>query len=305
MKVQRLQACQDLSRSSERPLKAFSNRNHAQRVDSAQAIRQSGLTAQITHILLALLVLTLLAGCTSRSPSPNEFSATLYDQHRLRVVPVKLYFPDRATLCTATSTCPTALLGPGYGVDHTHYSFIAKALNDLGYLVVAIQNQLPNDPDMPRGKNITALRRPFWQQGADNARFVRSELISRYPQFDWKHVVLVGHSHGGDSFAWLLRERPSWVSTLITLDNRRVALPRTRSIRVLSIRAGDFPADPGVLPTVRERDASPIRIVKLADARHNAMNDNADTALKRNITSLVQSFLRTADGSTTASPTAY
>ena len=96
---------------------------------------------------------------------------------------------------------------------------------------------------------MMVLRMPFWRTGVANLLFVRATLKRDYPQYDWDHLTLVGHSHGGDVSALLAQEQPALVTALVTLDNRRYPLPRTASPRVLSIRAGnDIPADPGVIP---------------------------------------------------------
>lgn len=234
--------------------------------------------------VLPTLAATLLVGCTALPPL--ESSITLHDSARERDVPLELYFPATSTPCSAAQPCPVAFLSPGYGLPHTAYSFIAATLNDLGYLVVAIRNQLPSDPPIPAGGNPRETRAPFWAQGAQNIRFARSELVRLHPQWDWQHLVLIGHSNGGDISAWLAQESPELTAALITLDHRRMPLPRDGATKVLSIRAGDFPADEGVLPE------SGACIVTLADARHNDMHDGGSDELRHRISHLIQTFLR-------------
>lgn len=169
---------------------------------------------------------------------------------------------------------------------------MATALTQLGYFVVAIQHQLPTDPPIPKGADLFTLRSPSWQQGAENLRFVHEKLCASYPRFDWQHVTLLGHSNGGDISAWLLRQPTPWVSDLVTLDNRRVPLPRDSSIQVLSIRGSDYPADPGVLPPRDDRRGSGTCVVQLEDARHNDMHDGGPVELKRKIARLIENFLQ-------------
>ncbi len=234
--------------------------------------------------------IALLVGCASPGKLPiRESAITLHDGTRQRDIPVQLYFPARSAPCSAARPCPVAFLSPGYGLPHTAYSFIADALNDLGYLVVAIQNQLPSDPPLATSGNLQELRAPSWAQGAENIRFARSELSRSHPQFDWRRLVLIGHSNGGDISAWLARESPERAATLITLDHRRMPLPRDGATNVLSIRAGDFPADAGVLP------ASGACIVTLGYARHNDMHDGGSAELRHDVSALIKAFLR--DGS--------
>jgi pimeloyl-ACP methyl ester carboxylesterase len=106
-------------------------------------------------------------------------------------------------------------------------------------------------------------------------------LRAVHPGYGWERVVLVGHSLGGDSSALVARESPQSVVALITLDTRRSALPRTRSPRVLSIRASDTEADPGVLPTADEQQEFGSCIVRIAGSRHNDMYDGGSVARSR------------------------
>lgn len=75
------------------------------------------------------------------------------------------------------------------------------------------------------------------------------------------------------------------MSALVTLDNRRSPLPRDKAIRVLSIRASDTMADPGVLPS------EGACIVKIDGSRHNDMSDAGSAQLKQTITQALELFL--------------
>lgn len=238
-------------------------------------------------------MLVLLFGCASPIPrSISETSLMLYDGTRQRSIPVEVYYPASAHHCLTARACRVAFLSPGYGGSHKAYTFIAHALNRLGYLVVGIQHQLPSDPPLATEGNLFERRSPVWEQGAANLRFVHGELIRSYPEFDWKHVVLIGHSNGGDIAAWMLREPPTWAAALVTLDHRRVPLPRDSARRMLSIRAGDLAADTGVLPSPEEQRDSGACIVTLAQARHNDMHDEGSVRLKQDIARIVVSFLQ-------------
>src|SRR5690606_31768005 len=100
----------------------------------------------------------------------------------------------------------------------------------------------------PDTGDMIADRSPMWGIGADNLRYVKAVLSERHPAYDWAHLVLVGHSNGGDLSALAVAQTPALASVLVTLDNRRYPLPRSGDIRVLSVRGSDFEADPGVLP---------------------------------------------------------
>lgn len=238
-----------------------------------------------------------LAGCvsTQTADGPRQSSIALFDAARQRPIPVELYLPARTPRCTSAHPCPVAIISAGYGISNKSYAFISSALNELGYLAVAVQHELPSDPPLATGGNLFAGRTPNWQRGAENLRFVRNSMRRSHPGFDWEHPVLIGHSNGGDISAWLLRESPMFAGSVVTLDNRRVPLPRGSSPRVLSIRASDFQADAGVLPTDEELKSSGSCVVTVNDARHNDMHDGGPADLKSTISGYIVNFL---DGGT-------
>lgn len=246
----------------------------------------------MTHYfkLTGYLLLSALAGCTSVH-QPSLSSLTLFDKSRLREVPIELHFPEKLTECSPAKPCPVAIMSAGYQVKHSAYSFAASTLNDLGYLVVTVQHELPSDPPLATSGDLFTNRSPNWQRGAENLRFVRNSLRDSQAHFDWNHPLLIGHSNGGDISAWILRESPDFADTLITLDNRRVPLPRNKT-RVLSIRASDFPADTGVLPSIEEQLASDSCVLKIDNARHNDMQDNGPADLKKKMAQLIRRFLQ-------------
>ena len=238
--------------------------------------------------------ISALEGCAAAHSSrqaASHSSQRLFDPARQRPIVVEVYLPEAAATCTKTHRCPTALLSAGYGIDHGHYSFAASALTELGYLVVSVQQELPSDPPLPTEGDLFAARTPNWQRGAANLRFVVQALRDTHPEFDWERPMLIGHSNGGDISAWLVRESPDFAGALVTLDSRRVPLPRTGVPRVLSIRAEDFPADDGVLPSLDERRTSGACIVTLAGAHHDEMHDGGPAALRQRIARSIRRFL--------------
>lgn len=240
----------------------------------------------------------LTGGVSAQVPeSPRQSSLTLFDAARRRPIPVELYLPTRADHCTPSHPCPAAIISAGYGISNKNYAFISSALSELGYLVVAVQHELPSDPSLATSGDLFAGRTPNWQRGADNLRFVRDSMRRSHPDFDWEDPVLIGHSNGGDISAWLVQESPMFAGSVVTLDNRRVPLPRGSgySSRVLSIRASDFQADAGVLPTDKELESSGSCVVKIDGARHNDMQDGGPADLKNTIARYVVTFL---DGGT-------
>ena len=91
------------------------------------------------------------------------------------------------------------------------------------------------------------------------------------------------------------QQHPELVENLVTLDNRRLPLPRSKTPRVLSLRSNDAPADEGVLPTREEELRFGIKVVRMDNTRHNEMSDRANGDQREAIRWLVFAFLDMAD----------
>jgi pimeloyl-ACP methyl ester carboxylesterase len=89
---------------------------------------------------------------------------------------------------------------------------------------------------------------------------------------DLSHVTVMGHSQGGDISMLFAQLHPDLVECVLSLDNRRMPLPRTRKPFVCSIRSSDQPADEGVLPTHREAEDLHMRVLT-SSVPHNNMGD--------------------------------
>ncbi len=221
--------------------------------------------------------------------SPPD-TLTLWDAARMRAIPIACYLPE-------ITNEPKALviLSHGYAENHPmaylSYRYLAEFLANKGFWVVSIQHELPTDSLMPTAGKPQMVRLPFWERGAANIYFVlqtlrqRNELPSNLP------IVLLGHSNGGDMSALFAKLHPNQVKQLITLDNRRMALPRNVHLPVLSLRSCDQPTDEGVLPNLKELEAFPIRLVKLAQTSHHEMSDQGSERRKAEIQSFILKFL--------------
>ncbi len=163
----------------------------------------------------------------------------------------------------------------------------------MGYLVVALKDSVGGvtlDRNAPVSPQVQAMARAASQSISSAIE----DSAQRYPQFDWRHLLLVGHSLGGDSSAQFAADNANRVSSLISLDSRRVALPRSPGIHVLTIRASDTAADPGVLPDEQERRRYGSCVVRIEGSRHNDMQDAGSEQLKARITSAIDTFLAPA-----------
>ena len=185
--------------------------------------------ARLSRWLLTLLGMAGLA-CARTGPiatpaaSVRAESTVLYDSARARRIPVEVYFGAGAGKAPTTETL--VVISGGYGIANVGYSFIANALAGRGYVVASVQHDLPGDEPLARTGNLSEGRRPVWERGARNIEFVTSALKAKYGRRLGDTIILIGHSNGGDISMWLAKERPELVARAITLDHRRVPIPR-------------------------------------------------------------------------------
>ena len=225
---------------------------------------------------------------TNNNPYIKTTSIELFDQSRKRAIPVITYVSDesKGKADSGIVKLSVVILSHGYKIKNTEYSFLAHNLAEQGYFVASIQHELPDDPELPRTGNLFELRKPFWQRGAANILFVIAELQRIEPNLDLTKVILLGHSNGGDISMFLAAKQPKIVSKVISLDSLRYPFSMEHNIPMLSIRANDTHADPGVLPTIG------VTIVKLKDAKHVDMCDLGSAKVKQEIVELVSKFLK-------------
>ncbi|MBF9221341.1 alpha/beta fold hydrolase [Hymenobacter ruricola] len=216
----------------------------------------------------------------------------LVDSSRQRVIPVAAYYAAAET-GASTPTRKLALLNHGYGGKNTDYTFIAQNLVAHGYYVASLQQDLPGDAPMPTATgNVYQARYPYWARGVQTMLFALKALKRRQPGLDLRHVLVVGHSNGGDMAMLLAQQHPELVQKVISLDNRRVPFPRQRRPEILSLRSSDQVADPGVLPSPAEQAKYHTTIIQLPATLHNDMWDGATEAQKREINYLISRFLQ-------------
>lgn len=234
---------------------------------------------------LALLALIMLI------PVQAAEYRVLSDRERDRDVPIKISYPVDVSFCTDDNLCPVAFLSSGYGVPYDKYSFVANTLNKAGYLVVAIQHELPGDPPLAVTGDLYSERAENWRRGVVTLNFVRGALKLEFTAYNFDVITLVGHSNGGDISAWAINGGADYAQKLITLDHRRVPLPRADKDSVLSIRGSDFSADDGVLYTPEELQHFEACIVTIADSKHNDMTDMGPEWLKQSIVNIMADYL--------------
>lgn len=212
----------------------------------------------------------------------------LVDPARTRAVPVVVY----AAQPPAGARLKPALLSHGYGAKNTDYAFLAEFLAARGYYVASIQHEIPGDPPLPTTGSPYQARMPSWRQGMQNILFVVDELKRTHPELDYGQLLLVGHSHGGDTSMLTAHDHPALARAVISLDNRRMPWPRAAQPRLFSVRSSDQQADEGVLPTPEEQARFGMQIVTLPATRHDDMWDGATAAQKAEMLDHISQFLQ-------------
>ncbi|PKF76183.1 alpha/beta hydrolase [Chryseobacterium sp. PMSZPI] len=216
---------------------------------------------------------------------------TLFDANRHRKIPVAFYSPKTEK---PIPNQQLVIFNHGYGMnkggDYFIYSYLTKKLASKGYFTVSIQHELPTDALIPVEGKPQIVRRPFWQNGSENILFVLNELKKTHPNLDYKHLTLIGHSNGGDMVALFGNQHPNLVYKIITMDNRRMFLPRTSIPKIYSLRSNDYPADEGVLPTEEEQKKYHI-IIQSTSINHGHMDDKGNDDEKKALNDFILTYL--------------
>jgi beta-lactamase class A len=239
-------------------------------------------TAQLLIAKITRAVYNHYTGKTGPARRQTEFT----DESRKRQIPLAIYENLSA------NNKQVVILSGGYLSEHTRYSYIAHRLANRGYLVVSIQHDLPGDQPIAQEGKVYELRKPVWERGNATILYTIAQLKKHYPGRHFKKLILIGHSNGGDMSILLAKNHPELVSAVITLDHRRMPVQKTKAPRLLSLRASDFEADPGVLPTAGEQQQYGIRIMELGEsAKHSDMDDRGSVQLKNRILEAIEAFL--------------
>lgn len=241
--------------------------------------------ATLLTLVVAVLGATKLAVRHERLP--------LFDAARNRSVPVDLYVrrDKEMEAYAGMGQLPVAIVNHGNTVSSGEYSFIANTLAARGYLVASIQHDLPTDPPISMKGYPYVGRLPAYERGAANIDFVLGELKKTEPIADYDHLLLVGHSNGGDISVFYAAGHPDSVTKVVTLDNLRVPLEFVRG-RLLSFRSrGEiFKPDQGVVPSEADREKEGIDVV-MTGAPHTDLSDRGPEALKDKIANALADFL--------------
>ncbi|RFS16520.1 alpha/beta fold hydrolase [Emticicia sp. C21] len=248
----------------------------------------------VLSLLFIFTCLLNLQTVFAQSQYPVKLDSVRWiDEARKRVIPVAFYSPE---INKKVKILPLIIFSHGYSANqgraNLEYSYLTNHLASEGYFVASIQHELPTDSLLPMTGKPQIVRRSNWERGAENILFVLKELKKLKPELDYKHIILMGHSNGGDMTALFAHKYPDLVSKAITLDNRRMALPRTKKPEIYSLRSSDQPADEDVLPTEKEQKQFGMSIIKLPDTIHNHMDNDANEPQRKEIIDYVMKFLK-------------
>jgi len=215
----------------------------------------------------------------------------IYDELRNRHIPISIAYPDNAKVCQPNSPCEVIFISAGYRVPYEKYNFLTSLLTHLNYLVVSIDHELPSDPPLSRTGDLYETRIENWQRGSKTLAFVHDKLSKRFINYDFKQLTLIGHSNGGDISTWLTNKNSSYIKQLITLDHKRVTLPKNKKVKVLSITSPEYPIKKGVLLTNSERKDYGVCVIDIPNSKHMDLTDYGTPIVKEKVIQIVKKFL--------------
>jgi predicted esterase len=246
----------------------------------------------VTKKILLFSLLFLIFSSVFAQTNIKIDTTTWYDFDRNRSIPIAIFTNENKTKGKQKLVIFSHGYGQNKGGDYLAYSYLTNFLAEKGYFVVSIQHELQTDELLPLSGIPQIVRRPFWERGADNILFVINELKKKNKDLSFKKITLIGHSNGGDMTALFPQKYQGVVKNIITLDNRRMPLPRLKNVKILSLRSSDQPADEGVLPTKKEQKKFNLKIINLPNTIHNDMDDNANDSQRKEINNYIISFLK-------------
>lgn len=246
---------------------------------------------------LIIIILFALLGCKSNvvtDHSNHKYlrSLTEYrDSSRNRVIPVAIYGHLNKKMVSETPIIFSHGYGGNKGGDYIEdYTYLLETLASKGYFVISIQQELKTDELLATDEPLKVTRMPNWKRGAENIGFVLNKIKEEYTALNFDKLIIIGHSNGGDMSVLFAHQHPELIHKLISLDNRRMDLPRTSKPKVYTLRSSDYPADEGVLPSDEEQKNFGIT-VQFTDIKHSSMDNDANEEERKYLTSKILEYL--------------
>lgn len=238
--------------------------------------------------IIVFLVLLLLS---VQGFSQTEFITCLFDMSRDRVMPVAVYQPQKVNSKTRVIVFSHGYDGNKNIKSNQNYSYLTRFLSQKGYYVISIQHELSNDSLLAMEGDFMKTRMSNWESGVSNILFAIQEFKKLKPQLNWSELTLIGHSNGGDVTMLFATKYPQLISKAISMDHRRMIMPRTLEPRLYTLRGCDYEADAGVLPTGQEQEQFRMKVVKLDGVTHSNMGENGTNEQHDLINQRIHKFL--------------
>ncbi len=249
----------------------------------------------LTFLILCLLLLqcgvkTKIVDNTSYATKIDTI--TYFDNVRNRPIPVAIYQPNNPKLANGIPIIFSHGYGENRGKDYIDaYNYLVEFLASKGYFVVSVQHELKNDELLAMTGKLSETRMPNWERGAQNILFALNQMKANYPQLNYKKLVLIGHSNGGDMTVLFGHKYPDLVDKMIAMDNRRMTLPLTSQPKIYTLRSNDYPADEGVLPTDVQKTKYKMT-VDFTNINHSSMDNDATGEEREYLTQKILQYLK-------------
>lgn len=224
--------------------------------------------------------------------SQTEFTTCLFDISRNRMIPLAVYQPQKVKAKTKVIIFNHGYDGNKNIQSNRAYSYLTRFLSQKGFYVISIQHELPDDPLLAMNGNFMETRLPNWERGVANISFTIQELKKLKPQLDWNNLIIIGHSNGGDMTMLFAAKYPQLISKAISMDHRRMMMPRTLKPQLYTLRGCDYEADARVLPTEQEQEQFHMKVIKLTGVTHSNMGENGTAEQHNLINQYIYEFVR-------------
>lgn len=172
------------------------------------------------------------------------------------------------------------------------YAYLNRFLSEKGFYVISIQHELSDDPLLAMEGDLMNTRMPNWKRGEENILFTIREFKKLKPALRWNELILIGHSNGGDMTMLVATEYPELISKAISMDHRRMLMPRAKKPQLYTLRGCDYEADKGVLPDKQEQEKFQTTVLKLEGIAHSNMGENGTKEQHDLINQCIYEFVR-------------
>lgn len=265
---------------------------NAKRTFWCRTMKRHPIIWRVTIAVTLLMVVLVVAYLSFSKWAIAHNSLDFIDAKRNRTIDVDLAvrFDVRMKARAGLTKMPVAVLSHGNTVKYTEYSFLANLLAARGYMVISIQHDLPTDAElMTRQGALYVGRLGVYERGVANILYTLDEIKKIEPNADYSHLMMVGHSNGGDISMFFAQQHPDLVKKVVTLDNLRVPF-LTSGPKILSVRSRDWKPDPGVVPDDEVAKSHGMTIVR-TEASHTDMSDRGPETVKQQIQGVLEKFL--------------